>query len=84
MVLVGTPWGSGSPGPAWHPKTNTAAKNPTTELEKTTTEVIKDNTEANNYNTEAKKTIQKLNKNHTQAKKNNTEAKKPIQKLKNK
>ena len=46
MVLMGTPWGPGSPGPPWHPKTNTEAKNPNTEAKKNNTEAKKANTEA--------------------------------------
>ena len=48
MVFMGAPWGPGSPGPPWHQKTNTEAKN--------------SNTEAKKNNTEAKKPIQKLKK----------------------
>ena len=55
MVLMGTPWGPGSPGPPWHPKTNTEAK-------KSNTEAKKNNTEANKIRTEARKPIQKLKK----------------------
>ena len=55
MVVMGTPWGPRSPGPSWHPKTNTEAKNPNTEAEKTMQQL-------NKNNTEAKKPIQKLKK----------------------
>ena len=43
MVLMGTPWGPGSPGPPWHPKTNTEAENPNTEAKKNNTEAKQNN-----------------------------------------
>ena len=74
MLLMGTPWGPGSPGPPWHPKTNTEAKYPNAEPKKTI-QKLKKPAKAKNPNTEAQKT-------NTDAKKNKIEAKKPLQKLK--